>query len=91
MFILELVRPVGLHAVAPRVDNLVAADAPHLAPEAACAAAAADVARPEAQPGRDRLVVVAAVPAAAVPAVEQLNQVYILGDCISVWFRRNRP
>ena len=71
MFSLELVRPVGLHAVAPRVDDLVAADAPHLATEAARAVEAA-VARPEAQPGRDGLVAV--IPVAAVSAVKQLNQ-----------------
>ena len=67
--------------MAPRVDDLVAADAPHLAPEAARAVeAAAAVARPvEAQPGRDGLVAV--IPVAAVSAVEQLNQVYILGSC----------
>ena len=69
--------------MAPRVDDLVAADAPHLAPEAARAVA---VARPEAQPGRDGLVAV--IPVAAVPAVEQLNQVYILDN--SVWFKRNQ-
>ena len=79
MLLLELVRSVCLHAVAPRVDDLVAADAPHLAPEAARAVeAAAAVARPEAQPGRDGLVAV--IPVAAVSAVKQLNQVYKLNS-----------